>query len=242
MRLDKLILRSRAVQSTLGLLAAGYIRLVFMTSRWTVVGGDIPRRFWDADKIFMVCFWHGRLMMIAKCLDRSKQFHMMISMHRDGRILSDTIGHLGIKTIVGSSSKGGSAALRAMVRTLKSGEYVGLAPDGPRGPRMYAQEGVITIARLAKVPIIPVAYASDRSKILGSWDSFIAALPFGRGVFVWGEPIEIPHTTDKTRLEETRQRLEDSLNAVSAQADQLCGQPVIEAAPPPQPNLEETTP
>ncbi len=231
MRLDKRILRSKAVQSVLCLLAANYIRFVYLTSRWRVVGGDIPKRFWDEDKMFLLCFWHGRLMMMPYCWDMSKPVHMMISMHRDGRLLSDTVAHLGIKTIVGSTSKGGAAALRTMVKTVKAGDYVGLTPDGPRGPRMRAQEGIITIARLAKVPIIPIGYASSRSKVFGSWDRFVAALPFGRGIFVWGEPIEVPHTTDKNELEKARQKVEDSLNAVSAEADRLCGLPPIEPAP-----------
>ncbi|NQU56656.1 MAG: lysophospholipid acyltransferase family protein [Rhodospirillales bacterium] len=238
MRLDKRILRSKVVQSILCLLAASYIRFVYLTSRWSVVGGDIPKQFWDQDKMFILCFWHGRLMMMPYCWDMAKPVHMMISMHRDGRILSDTVAHLGIKTIVGSTSKGGAAALRTMVKTVKAGDYVGLTPDGPRGPRMRAQEGIVTIARLAKVPIIPISYASTRSKIFGSWDNFVAALPFGRGVFVWGEPIEVPHTTDKNVLEEARQKIEDSLNAVSAQADRLCGLAPIEPASLP----EETTP
>jgi len=230
-RLDKRILRSNAVQSVLCLLAANYIRFVYLTSRWRIVGGDIPKRFWDQDKMFLLCFWHGRLMMMPYCWDMSKPVHMMISMHRDGRLLSDTVAHLGIKTIVGSTSKGGAAALRTMVKTVKAGDYVGLTPDGPRGPRMRAQEGIITIARLAKVPIIPIGYASSRSKVFGSWDRFVAALPFGRGVFVWGEPIEVPHTTDKNELEKARQKVENSLNAVSAEADRLCGLTPIEPAP-----------
>lgn len=238
MRLDKRILRSKAVQSILCLLAASYIRFVYLTSHWNVVGGDIPKRFWDEDKMFLLCFWHGRLMMMPYCWDMTKPVHMMISMHRDGRILSDTVAHLGIKTIVGSTSKGGAAALRSMVKTVKAGDYVGLTPDGPRGPRMHAQEGIVSIARLANVPIIPISYASNRSKIFGSWDRFVAALPFGRGVFVWGEPIEVPQTTDKVELEATRQKIENSLNAVSAEADRLCGLVPIKPAPP----LKEATP
>ena len=230
MKLAKRIFRSRMMQGLLCLLASAYIRFVYLTSSWNVVGGDIPKRFWDEDKKFLLCFWHGRLLMMPYCWDKSKPIHMMISMHKDGRMLSDTVARFGIKTIVGSTSRGGAVALRAMVKTIKAGDYVGLTPDGPRGPRMHAQEGIVTIARLAKVPIIPIGYASSRSKILGSWDSFIAALPFGRGVFIWGEPIEVPHTSDKTVLEETRKKVEDAMNTVSAEADRLCGQPPIEPA------------
>lgn len=238
MKLGKRILRSQITQGFLCLIAASYIRFVYVTSRWRVVGGHIPRQFWDKDKKFLLCFWHGRLLMMPYCWDMTKPIHMMISMHSDGRFLSDTVSRFGIKTIVGSTSKGGAAALRAMVKTVKNGDYVGLTPDGPRGPRMRAQEGIVTIARLAKIPIIPIGYASTNSKILGSWDRFIAALPFGRGVFVWGEPIEVPHTSDKIVLEETRQKVEDAINAVSAEADRLCG---LDPIKPAAIELEETS-
>ena len=228
MKLGRKILRSQMAQELLCLLAAYYIRFVYLTSRWSVVRGDIPKRFWDKDKKFLLCFWHGRLLMMPHCWNKTKPIHMMISMHRDGRFLSDTVSRLGIKTIIGSTSKGGATALRAMVKTVKAGDYVGLTPDGPRGPRMRAQEGIVTIARLANVPIIPIGYASTNSKVLGSWDRFIAALPFGRGVFVWGEPIKVPNTNDKLMLEKTRQKVEDAINAVSNEADRLCGLDPIE--------------
>ncbi len=230
MKLGKRISRNKTVQGCLCLLVAAYIRFVYLTSRWTVVGGDIPKRFWEDDKMFLLAFWHGRLLMMSRSWDLSKQIHMLISMHRDGRLISETVSHFGIKTIAGSTSKGGAAALRAMVRTVKAGEYIGITPDGPRGPRMRAQEGIVTIARLAKVPVIPVSFASNRSKVLGSWDRFVVALPFGRGAFVWGEPIEVPHTADKEILEETRQKIEDGLNATCAEADRLCGLIPVEPA------------
>jgi lysophospholipid acyltransferase (LPLAT)-like uncharacterized protein len=229
-RLDKRILRSRAAQNLTGLIAAVYIRFVYLTSRWTVIGGDIPEKFWNENKIFLLCFWHGRLFMLPRSWNLSKPLYIMASMHRDGRLISDTVNQFGIKTIAGSTSKGGAMALRAMLKKAKGGEYVGITPDGPRGPRMRAQEGVVTLARLAKIPVIPVSCASSRSKILGSWDRFIVALPFGRGVFVWGEPITVPHTADETVLEAARKEIEDSLNAISAQADTLCGHtPILPA-------------
>ena len=231
MKLGRRIIRSQIAKNVFCFFAAYYIRFVYLTSRWTVIRGDIPKRFWDRDKKFLLCFWHGRLLMMPYCWDMTKPIHMMISMHGDGRFLSDTVARLGIKTIVGSSSKGGASALRAMVRTVKDGDYVGLTPDGPRGPRMRAQEGIVTIARLADIPIIPISYASTNSKILGSWDRFIAAFPFGRGVFVWGEPILVPHTSDKLVLEKTRQKIEDAINAVSYEADRLCGLDPIKPEP-----------
>ena len=231
MKLAKKILRTQMGQDFLCLLAAYYIRFVYLTSSWSVVRGDIPKGFWNKDKKFLLCFWHGRLLMMPYCWDMTKPIHMMISMHRDGRFISDTVSRFDIKTVVGSTSKGGATALRTMVKIIKDGDYVGLTPDGPRGPRMRAQDGIVSIARLANVPIIPVGYASTNSRVLSSWDRFIAALPFGRGVFVWGEPIYVPNTKDKLVLEKTRQKVEAAINAVSKEADHICGLEPIEPAP-----------
>tara|TARA_Y100001936_G_C16021489_1_gene639747 strand:- start:42 stop:761 length:720 start_codon:yes stop_codon:yes gene_type:complete len=222
-KLGKRIIHSQIAKNFFCRFASYYIRFVYMTSRWTVIRGDIPKKFWEKDKKFLLCFWHGRLLMMPFCWNMTKPIHMMISLHGDGRFLSKTVARLGIKTIVGSTSKGGASAVRAMVKTVKNGDYVGLTPDGPRGPRMHAQEGIVTIARLAKIPIIPIGYASTNSKILGSWDRFVAALPFGNGVFVWGEPIQVPQTTDKLVLEKTRQRVENAINTVTNEADRFCG-------------------
>ncbi|MBT3238037.1 MAG: lysophospholipid acyltransferase family protein [Rhodospirillaceae bacterium] len=209
-----------------------YIRLVSITGRWRIVGADIPEHFFTTGKPFILAFWHGRLLMMPRCWRKDKTIHVLISMHRDGRLLADTVGHLGMKTIAGSSSKGGATALRAMVKTLKEGNYIGITPDGPRGPRMRASDGIISLARLAKVPVIPIAHASSPRKVLGSWDRFTVSFPFARHVILWGEPIDIPHTADKDKLETARQEVEDKLNALTTKADEMCGHTPIEADDP----------
>ncbi len=230
MRLSKRILTSNAVQSVVCWLAATYIRLVYFTSRWQVVRGHIPAAYWDAGKPFILTFWHGRLLFVPHLWHRAGVIHMLISGHRDGQLIARTVQHLGIDAVTGSSSKGGGAALRRMVSMLKSGEYVGITPDGPRGPRMRASEGVVALARLSGAAVIPATYSATRRRVLGSWDRFVVALPFCRGVFVWGEPIEIPRDTDSEMQEEYRQRIEDALNTLCREADLMVGQAVIEPA------------
>ena len=156
---------------------------------------------------------------------------MLISQHRDGQLIARTIGHFGFETIVGSSSHGGARALRSMVTALAAGDCVGITPDGPRGPRMRADNGIVTVARLSGVPVIPVAYSINRGQLLDTWDRFLIAWPFSRGVIVWGEPIHLARDADEATAELMRQRIENNLNAITAEADRLCGRRPIEPMP-----------
>lgn len=230
MRLSKRILTSNIVQSAVCWLGAMYIRFVYFTVRWRVVRGDIPATFWDSGKPFILALWHGRLLVMPCAWRRGRPVHMLASAHRDGRLISKTVGHLGIDTIEGSSTRGGAAALKRMLRALKNGECVGISPDGPRGPRMRASSGVVAVARISGIPVIPGTFSVTRGRNLGSWDRFLVAWPFCRGVFVWGEPIEVPHDADAAMQEVYRQRIEDALNAINREADQLAGRDLVEPA------------
>lgn len=212
-------------------LAAHYIRLAYATGRWTVVGGEAPKRLWDEGRPFVLCFWHGRLAMMPFCWRPGVPVRVLISTHRDGRLLADTMRHFGIETVAGSTTRGGTAALRGLVKALRSGASVGITPDGPRGPRMRASEGVAAVARLAGVPIVPVSYGIDRRSVLGSWDRFVVPWPFGRGVFVWGEPIRVPEDAGAAELEAARLAVEDAINRVTDEADRRSGHAPIGPAP-----------
>src|SRR5690606_21656340 len=108
---------------------------------------------------------------------------------------------------------------------------VGITPDGPHGPRMRAGGGAVTLARLTGAPLLPLAFGCRPRRLLGTWDRLAVALPFGRGVFVWGAPIFVPRDADSDALEAARQALEKGLNAVTDEADRLTGQDLVPPAP-----------
>ncbi|MEQ8666983.1 MAG: lysophospholipid acyltransferase family protein [Rhodospirillales bacterium] len=231
MRPLKRLLANDGVRGVLCFVGALYIRLVHATTRWEIVRGDVPDAFWDAGKPFILAFWHGRLLMMPYCWRRGRDIEMLISEHRDGRLIAKTVSHFGIDTVTGSSTRGGTAALRKMVSTLKAGGYVGITPDGPRGPRMRASDGIAAVAKLSGVPVIPATYAVARRRVLGTWDRFVVAWPFNRGVIVWGSPVSVPRDADASALDAARRAIEDGLNVITAEADRMVGQAVIDPAP-----------
>lgn len=230
MSLLKRIVRSRPGRRALGALGAGYVWLVHATTRWTTIGRETPERFWAEDRSFIGCFWHGRMLLMPYIWNVDRPMAMLISRHGDGLLIAEVIRRLGFGTIAGSSSRGGADALRAMLAALKSGSSVSVTPDGPRGPRMRVAPGVVHAARLAGVPLIPATVATGRRRVLRSWDRFLLALPFARGVYVYGRAIEVPRDAGEAEIEAARVALEDELNRISAEADRLVGQTPIEPA------------
>ncbi|MBT4891107.1 MAG: lysophospholipid acyltransferase family protein [Rhodospirillales bacterium] len=231
MRLSRRIMSSNGLRSVVCWLGSLYIRLVHMTVKWQVVRGDIPAQFWDTEKPFIVCLWHGRFLLMPYAFRAGKPVHMLISSHSDGQLISKVLRHFNIGTVEGSTNRGGATALKSMVKILKSGQSIGITPDGPRGPRMRVSGGVVALAKLSGVPVIPATCSTTRRKVLGSWDRFLICLPFGSGVYVWGEPIEIPRDANADQQENYRLQIEDAMNALCDEADTLANQPPIEPAP-----------
>lgn len=200
-----------------------YIRFVYSTTRWNVEGVEWARRLRAEGKPFILAFWHGRLLMIPMAWQRLAPMHMLISAHPDGQIIADAVTYFGVNSVAGSTSRGGSAALRTMLKRLKEGDCVGMTPDGPRGPAMTASVGIINVARLAQVPILPITYATSRRRILATWDRFHLPWPFGRGVYLWGEPIEIAMELDESGLEGVRRLVETRMVEMVGEAERHVG-------------------
>ncbi len=237
MQWHKRIIKSDTMRSTLCWLAASYVRLMRTTGRWRTEGGDHPAHYLTEGKPFIVAFWHQRLLMMPytwRSVGGDRPFNMLISSHRDGEIISRTIARFDIKTIAGSTGKGkgGAAALRQILKALKAGEVVGMTPDGPRGPRMRASDGIIQAARMAGVPIFPLTYSASNRKVIQSWDRFILPLPFSRGVFHWGDPIFVDRKLDEEGMEAKRVELENALTELTQKTDQSLGLDVIPPAAP----------
>ena len=160
----KRILTTDAFQSMLALPSAIYFQIVMWTARFDRSEFPIPEPY-------ILAMWHGRLIMLPMLRNRGKPLIALISGHRDGKVISRIGAAFGIQTAVGSSSKGGMRAAREMMRLGKSGHSLFVTPDGPRGPRMQINsEGVLDLARLTGLPILPVSVSLSRNKLLKSWD------------------------------------------------------------------------
>ena len=199
-----------------------YATLVYYSTKWKREGYDSLKPYEESGKPFLICFWHDRGVMASFSWKYFNRVSWLSSKHFDGYLSGEALKHNGVKIIYGSTNKGGTEALREMVRVAKEGSPLAMTPDGPRGPRHEASVGAIQAARLAEIDIIPVAYSVERKKVLNSWDKFLVPFPFNKGAFVWGTPITPPGKKEAEKVEEVRQKLEKELDRVTKKADELC--------------------
>ena len=68
-------------------------------------------------------------------------------------------------------SRRGAQALLELTTWAERGYDLAITPDGPRGPRYIVQEGVMALAQITGLPIVPVSYhlqLENPSEKLGS--------------------------------------------------------------------------
>src|SRR5688572_6944240 len=168
------------------------------------------RKMEQGGERFILTFWHRHLLLMPYCY-RGGKISVLVSQSRDGELIARTVARLGmgIEASRGSSSRGGVAGMRTLLRKAGEGYNLCFTPDGPRGPASEVQPGVILAAAATGFPIQPVALAATRAKRLRSWDRFLIPLPFSRVHFVYGEPLAVERRGDpESAAAELKRRLD----------------------------------
>lgn len=214
----KKILQHRYIQELTGWIIAFYIKICFNTSIWYLKNDEEIISVLKKKKKLIVVFWHNRLLMAPYCWNYNKPFKMLISGHRDGKIISNAVSHLGIETIKGSSSKNKISSAKEILNSLKMNNVVGVTPDGPRGPKEKMKEGLVSLLKKTNATIVPLSYSAKFKFELNSWDKFILVPPFNKFVAVWGNAIEYDN---KKKLEDNLNIIQNELNRVTKLSENL---------------------
>ena len=134
-------------------------------SKIRYVHGEAFQAILDRGENVIVCFWHGRLLMMpfANMRGRGK---VLISRHRDGEFIARVMGYFNLGAIRGSYRKGTVSSLREIIHALRDGFDVAITPDGPKGPRFEVKKGIVELAKLTGKPIVPLTYGAGKKKLL----------------------------------------------------------------------------
>jgi lysophospholipid acyltransferase (LPLAT)-like uncharacterized protein len=225
------VLRSSWVQHAVGVLAAEWLRLVWLTNRFSFEPADVYDIV-EPMQPMILAFWHGQHFLTP--FVKTKKTHrakVLISRHRDGEFNAIAAERLGIETIRGSGDpggafhrKGGVGAFREMVKALEQGYNVASTADVPKRARV-AGLGIIMLARESGRPIVPFAMVTSRFVRLKNWDRTTINLPFGRGAVTGVDAIYVPPDADAETMEKCRLQLESYLNEAARRAYAMVGRP-----------------
>jgi lysophospholipid acyltransferase (LPLAT)-like uncharacterized protein len=216
-RFLKKFLRSNWGQDILSFIGYSYIQLVYRTSSWKYINKNVIETYISSGKPFIICFWHGRLMMLPLGWQWSQPFKILISTHRDGALITKVLKYFSIGCIEGSTTRGGTKASLQIIQSFKEGTIIGITPDGPKGPVCTVSAGTVSLAKWVQADLIPVSYATQRRRILKTWDKFHFSLPFTKGVFVVGSPV--PYPQEDESFNKTAKELKKNLEQATYDAD-----------------------
>ena len=172
--------------------------------------------------------WHHQLFLASwlvhrELVRRGVPIVALISRSRDGTLGSELGRLLGGEIVRGSTSHGGGAALRQLLRAAAAGRVPLLVPDGPRGPALSCKPGAVALAALGGLSVLPFALMVDRAWRLRSWDRLVVPKPFARLTAVIGARHTVPASLDAGGRELVRRALESELNRLTASAAETGG-------------------
>jgi len=164
----------------------------------------------ELPKPVIVAFWHGELLPVMKgymLFRGAKNIDSMISDSKDGELIAKVVCHFGGGVIRGSSNKGGVKALIQSFKTLGKKRDLGIALDGPKGPRYSVSDGVVLISQKKSVPIVTFNCKPTSYWQINSWDKFVIPKPFCTLNFYIGEPFLLDGLTMQEAKKEIKKRL-----------------------------------
>ncbi|HAR99109.1 MAG TPA: hypothetical protein DCS11_09525 [Syntrophus sp. (in: bacteria)] len=206
-------------------LAHNLIRVYLGLIRKTVLEEDRILRVLEDNQKVVIAIPHQRMFGVIGYAQRFGRFSLgaIISQSRDGDMIAQIVSRLGFHPVRGSSSRGGKAALDALIAYLDGHPAAVHAVDGPRGPKGEVKAGIIRIAQRSGALIFPVYISANRTWILKSWDRFLIPKPFSRIMIRWGDPLHVPEHLTETAFEAMRQTLEARLRTNQARDDLAMG-------------------
>lgn len=161
---------------------------------------------------FILALWHGHQCVLFN-VRPLENLNVLISQSNDGQIIATAVEALGMKTVRGSHGRRGTEATLKLIEKLEQGQNIAITVDGPKGPNRVAKKGIVNIAKLAQVPIVPVVWHSHSKCYFtfNSWDKMCFPLGPIDSVALYGEPIYVAQDSDDEAIEVYRKKIEDEL-------------------------------
>ena len=196
------------------------IRLICPTLRYSLSWEEPPSPPGAVfEKLVIYSFWH-RAVFPAAWIWKRLGIAVMVSRSFDGEYIARIIEKFGFVAVRGSSSRGGSEALRDMKKELEKGTSVAFTIDGPRGPKYVAKPGPVLLARTSGMPMAAFYVALSDAWVLKTWDEFMIPKPFSKALVRISSKVRVPAQADEVQLRDFRNLLQQALERVTKFAEE----------------------
>lgn len=225
-RWGKALLRSDVFQSVAARLLHGALWFTYRTNRPVASSHDLKTLARERGPL-IIALWHGQQMLVQFTRPEGETVAGLVSKSADAEINARVLLLSGNEVVRGSGGrertqagrKGGVSALIALRNALRNGRHVVMIADISKGHPREAGEGIVRLAKLSGRPIVPLALATSRYRVMETaWDRMVINWPFGRRCLRLGEPITVAGDADESELEKARAMLTDALNDVTRAA------------------------
>lgn len=222
-RIGKRILSSPIFQSVAALSMANLMRFIHSSNKRAAGAIDVNTIEVLKEPV-IIALWHGQHIMAPCFKPNHSHYTALLSKSKDAEINARIVKYFDIDAVRGSGgreqtqqlSKGGARAFLSLRRALQKGGSVVMIADISKSNPREAGRGVMALAKATGCPIIPMACAYSRRKVLTStWDKTTIPLPFGRFSVVAGTPIHVESDASDDRIEMQRCALDNALNAAT---------------------------
>lgn len=177
-------------EKVLGLIATLLLRILRITWRYNIYFQDeqdknfflqaYKNREINPDLRFILSFFHQDEISLVPFFKKIP-LCLLISMSKDGEIMSQAAKRFGYHPVRGSSSKKAVSGLIAAIKKVNEGYGFATAVDGPRGPIYKVKDGIPLISKKTQVPILPVrVYPHNFKMFEKSWNKAKLPMPFSR--------------------------------------------------------------
>ncbi len=197
-----------------------FIYFTGLTAKISWIGKEITDELMEKSQPFIICAWHHDIY-FSSWLLKDFELTALISSSKDGEYINQILSGFGFRAVRGSSTRGGIGAMKQLVRCLKDGNAVAITPDGPQGPIHRVQEGIVALAKMTGVPIIPWIYEASSCWKLNSWDSHKIPKPFTKIRSVVGQPLYVPKSASSSDFGKYCGQLEMLMNDLIPELKQL---------------------
>ncbi len=223
-------LKSRFFLSVGPWLVYWLMRLWFGTVRVKIINEDIYEEYFKLNRDkgnVIAAFWHRNVIFFFYFFRTLDGGIPMVSQSRDGEFLARVGNRLGYNCKRGSSTQGGSQALKGLIECMKGpgpSRFCGTAVDGPQGPPRQLKKGMLLAAKKTGAYFIPMACSGTRVITFPkAWDKTIIPLPFSKIVVAFDQPFIIPPDISREDFDQLFRRTESTLNELTDTVDKLAG-------------------